>query len=304
MDLFYWKSPQGNFGDDLNEWIWDSLLPGWRGWERAVTLVGVGTIFNDVHFPDDRPGQFLILGSGVGYGAPPKDERARRFDIRSLRGPRSAQSLNLPESTGIVDPAMMIATLDAFKFVRPTGRPIFVPHVSSVDRHPWEQICAQIGVDYVSPSGDAQTVIRKIAGASLVIAESLHAAILADAFRVPWRAVSLTESFNREKWLDWGGSLQLVPEVRSLVPAVDRLLAVRNRAGLACAPKPPGSAGFGVDRKPSFKRRLRFMLERALIPQALKAQLTLPPQLSSFALLQQRRDQYSEVLRGVIRDYS
>ena len=56
-------------------------------------------------------------------------------------------------------------------------------------------------------------------------------------------------------------------------------------------------------KAPSVKRRLRLALERALIPRALKAQLDLPAQLSSFAILQERRDRYGDVLQAVRRDY-
>jgi succinoglycan biosynthesis protein ExoV len=27
MKPFYWESDHGNFGDDLNLWLWDFLLP-------------------------------------------------------------------------------------------------------------------------------------------------------------------------------------------------------------------------------------------------------------------------------------
>ncbi len=309
MDLFYWKSPQGNFGDDLNEWLWDDLLPGWRGWDPALTLVGVGTVFNDVHFPKTRAGRFLVLGSGVGYGAPPSADVLARSDIRALRGPRSARLLNLPEATGILDPAMMIATLDAFQGIPASGRPIFVPHVSTVGRHDWAGICAGLGVEYVSPCGEAREVISRIAGASLVIAESMHAAILADAFRVPWRAVRLSPGFNTDKWMDWGDSLQITPEVLPLAPAMDRLMRLRESgrgAGSGDAKpvhKPVGAAGTGKPAPPSLKRRLRVALEAMMIPGALKAQLGLPPQLSAAARLADRRDRYREVLDRVRRDY-
>ena len=314
MDLFYWKSPQGNFGDDLNEWLWDDLLPGWRGWDPAVTLVGVGTVFNDVHFPQTRPGRFLVLGSGVGYGAPPSADVRARSDIRALRGPRSARLLNLPETTSILDPAMMIPTLEAFRGIPRSGRPIFVPHVSSVGHHPWAEICAGAGVDYVSPCGEAREVIGRIAGASLVIAESMHAAILADAFRVPWRAVRLSSSFNTDKWMDWGDSLQITPEVLPLIPALDRLMALRGpKSGPKTGTKPAhepgtgGAAGKGGQppsiKPPSIKRRLRLGLERMLLPQALKAQAGLPPQLSAADRLETRQDLYRTVLDGVRRDY-
>ena len=43
MQPFYWESAHGNFGDDLNLWLWDFLLPGFREVHPEVLLVGVGT---------------------------------------------------------------------------------------------------------------------------------------------------------------------------------------------------------------------------------------------------------------------
>lgn len=28
MKLYYYESKEGNFGDDLNRWLWDSIFPG------------------------------------------------------------------------------------------------------------------------------------------------------------------------------------------------------------------------------------------------------------------------------------
>jgi succinoglycan biosynthesis protein ExoV len=305
MDLFYWHSPKGNFGDDLNLWLWDELLPGWRGWDPQVTLVGVGTLLNGRNFPAGRPGRFLVAGSGVGYGdgLPPVLGHAGRFDIRALRGPRSARALGLPESLGILDPAVMIAGLPGFRAPVRGGRPVFVPHLSSVDSHPWETVCKAAGVDYVSPCGEARAVIARLAAAPLVIAESMHAAILADALRTPWRAVSLSPAFNGTKWLDWADTLDLVPDIRPLVPAVERL---RRLGRMLRRPAVPAAVPAAVPVAPtaaSGRRQLRRMIEQALLPGALAAQLRLPAQLSSDAALARQTARYAEVLEGIRRDY-
>ena len=44
MKLHYFRSRHGNFGDDLNGWIWPELLPGlWDEGEDGVTFVGIST---------------------------------------------------------------------------------------------------------------------------------------------------------------------------------------------------------------------------------------------------------------------
>ena len=51
MKPYYWESQHGNFGDDLNLWLWDFLLPGLRDVHPEILLVGVGTVLNDVLLP-------------------------------------------------------------------------------------------------------------------------------------------------------------------------------------------------------------------------------------------------------------
>jgi succinoglycan biosynthesis protein ExoV len=208
MHLFYYKDPGGNFGDDLNLWIWDALLPGWQGWDEDLTLFGVGTLLNKENLEPFRDRRILVVGSGVGYGsAPPPLPLPEHWDIRAVRGPLSARALGLPEDRGIIDPAILLPDLPEFQTITPSGRPIFVPHVASDARHDWQSACRRAGLDFVSPRGEARAVVRRIAGAPLVLAESMHAAIVADAFRVPWIPVRISAAFNAGKWQDWAQSL-------------------------------------------------------------------------------------------------
>ena len=69
MKPFHWESTHGNFGDDLNLWLWDFLLPGLRDVHEETLLVGVGTVLNTSLLPPD--GQKLVIGSGFGYGTLP-----------------------------------------------------------------------------------------------------------------------------------------------------------------------------------------------------------------------------------------
>jgi succinoglycan biosynthesis protein ExoV len=66
MEVWFWESKEGNFGDDLNRWIWDDLLPGHRSWGSEAVIVGIGTILIDGFLPKDR--LKVVIGSGVGYG--------------------------------------------------------------------------------------------------------------------------------------------------------------------------------------------------------------------------------------------
>ena len=167
MDLFYFKDPKGNFGDDLNEWLWDRLLPGWREGPADTVLIGVGTLINEGMLPRDK--RKLILGSGTGYGDLPFIDDPDKWDFRAVRGPRSAALLGLPEDRGIIDPAVLISDDPDFADLQTAGPPIFIPHHRSLDRHPWKDLCEGVGIEFVSPGGESKSVIRAIAQAPLVI---------------------------------------------------------------------------------------------------------------------------------------
>jgi len=69
LQLYYWDG--GNFGDELNVWLWDKLLPAvvdvqepYKGTGVRSLFVGIGTILAD-HLSDTR--LKVIFGSGAGY---------------------------------------------------------------------------------------------------------------------------------------------------------------------------------------------------------------------------------------------
>jgi succinoglycan biosynthesis protein ExoV len=237
MDLIYFKTKTGNFGDDLNQWFWDDVLPGWRNWAPDAVLVGVGTILASELLPAGR--RKLVLGSGVGYGAAP-DVHANpgEWDIRCVRGPRSAAALGLPAEKGVVDPTVLLPELSAFAGLKRGEERIFIPHHASLGTLDWDSICAGTGIVPISPAGDAKAIIRRIATAHSVIAESMHAAIIADAFRVPWRSAAISKSFNAFKWQDWADSLGIDLEITRFFPRLRDVQAAMTR--MRASPRPQG----------------------------------------------------------------
>lgn len=318
MDLYYHATRHGNFGDDLNLWLWDSLLPGWRDWDPQRVLVGVGTLLSSTLIDRERGAErrYLVAGTGVGYGSGrlPDVSDASRWDIRSLRGPRSARSLGLDEALGIVDPAVMLPTLPEFRDTERSGRPIFIPHESTVERHDWASACGEVELDFVSPRGEAKQVIRRIAAAPLVLAESMHAAIIADAFRTPWVPVRIGHKFLLSKWLDWSDSLEIpLNQVPPMFPTLDAAFGrirratspwrdrKRRQTNQANRPRSGGAQGPGGDGGRML--RLQTNLERRRVVPALKRSLEGPRFLSRDARLQDRQERYLEVLEGIRRDY-
>lgn len=207
MNLFFEKMPGGNFGDDMNQWFWDAVIPGWKECDEKLVMFGIGTIINEGNFSKHK--NILVMGSGIGYGNMPKTRMDRNIEYAWVRGPKTAKLLGIDKRMAITDPAILTP-----RFVKASNikirRPIFVPHATTAKLPiKWTELCDSVGIDYVSPKDDSIAVIEKIRDAEYVIAESMHAAIIADAFRVPWTPVAISNQFNNFKWDDWALSLNL-----------------------------------------------------------------------------------------------
>lgn len=313
MQPFYWESAHGNFGDDLNLWLWDFLLPGFREVRPEVLLVGVGTVLNEALLPSSI--KKLVVGSGFGYGAAPDLSDPAEWDVRCVRGPLTAQKLDLGDSFGIVDPAVMVAEMPEFQNLSRNGGAIFVPHWESTVGGVWPLVCQAAGLGYVDPCGEARSVIRAIAQAELVVAESMHAAILADAFRVPWVAVTTSQSINSFKWRDWAASLSVEYRPRQ-IPLSSRAEAITKGArfwGMSFDQPAPhhSSALEGVESVVLAPAEPPKSMLRSAAKQVLAAPATLAlrqarratPQLSADAVLAERKAQFREVLAAIRRDY-
>lgn len=316
MNPYYWESQHGNFGDDLNLWLWDFLLPGFRDVHPDVLLVGVGTVLNTALLPAE--GRKLVLGSGYGYGALPDMSDRTKWDVRCVRGPLTAERAGLPAEMGIVDPAVMVADMPEFKGLPKVHRKSFVPHWETAMAGIWPTICQTVGLNYIDPRGDAKEVIRAIAQSETIIAESMHGAILADAFRVPWVAVTTSQSINSFKWNDWARTVGVSYEPRR-VPVSTRAEAVLKGArfwgvdfkddGIPSAAAPSGLSNDGGPLVATVERpqtKLRGAAKQAL---ALPSVLALwqasraEPQLSVDQVLADRKARLLAVMDDVRRDY-
>lgn len=328
MKPYYWESDHGNFGDDLNLWLWDFLLPGFRDVHQDTLLVGVGTVLNSVLMPEGQ--HKLVIGSGFGYGTAPDLSRRDEWDIRAVRGPQTAQKLGLDPAMGIIDPAIMVTDMPDFQSIHKRYRKSFIPHWESALYGMWPEVAANVGLHYIDPCGEAKAVIRQIAESEFIVAESMHGAILADAFRVPWVAVTTSTNINSFKWNDWAQTLGVhykparlplstrteaqkknavfwgvtfedkahIPHETSAHGAVE---AASDQGDVAVAARPK------VERvKDPASHALKYVAKRAL---AMPAMLNLwqasrmEPQLSSDARLQERKERFQAVLDGVKRDY-
>jgi hypothetical protein len=226
MKIHLLKQVGGNFGDELNRWMWPELLGDVSSDARDdVLFVGIGTIL-DRNLPAARV--TVVFGTGAGYAPVPRDiaPHSARWRIYGVRGPLTARALSLEQRFAMTDPAILLATFREFSGLDRRGT-IFIPHWKSVRYGNWEAICDSLGIEFVHPCRDSRTVVRRIATAEKVIAESMHAAIVADAFRVPWMPVALSREVSPFKWVDWTSSMKLAYRPVCL-PASNRIEYMRN----------------------------------------------------------------------------
>lgn len=231
MQLYYCKIEGGNFGDDMNAWFWEDLFPDYRDIALDYSLFGIGSILGRYFLKDKE--KVVILGSGSGYAAFPDDMPGERI-YGWVRGPLTAKNLGLDADRAITDPAVMCPKLASFRDTDTdaarSGR-FFIPHVGTerIDLN-WGRIARRAGLEHLSPTTESKKMIRRIAQAELVVTESLHGAIVADAFRTPWIGIAISPTFSSFKWEDWARSmdikLRLAPALRgpkSIYAAARRL---------------------------------------------------------------------------------
>jgi len=287
MQLYYHKEKSRNFGDDLNEWLWDYLLPGFRSCSPDVTLIGVGTLLNDKRLNPLRDRKLLILGSGVGYGnGSISHPIPKQWQIRAVRGPHSARRLGLPREVGITDPAALLPDLPEFQDLEKGAEPLFIPHHGSVDRQNWQAACRRAGLVFLSPEGEAKEVIRRIAASPYVITEAMHGAIIADAFRVPWVPVKIGPQFNDFKWRDWLDSLSIRAEPVAFHPLIegwaDRLSFPR-----------------GI----RYQTKARMLIEKPSIDRALRRSMQIDRHLSDPDCLREKQQSLRDILAALREEY-
>ena len=208
MKVFYYKSKKGNFGDDINSWLWSSLAPGLFDNDSNTMVSGIGTII-DSYMPVAQ--KWYVFSSGVGYGYPPKSFGSENWETLCVRGPLSANILGLSKDKFITDGAAFINCLPEFSPLPESERAgvIFIPHHYAIGVGNWELACQKAGIEFVSPEWESKLVIQKIRNAKLVIADAMHAAIIADALRVPWVPVITSPQINTFKWLDWTSTINV-----------------------------------------------------------------------------------------------
>lgn len=209
--MSYYRDPVGNFGDDLNSWLWHALLPEvFKSYNPHAVLLGIGTILSERKVQTLRWADVcMTIGSGAGYGPPARIADDERWKLVRVRGPLTAEFVGLPETSVGTDGAILIALLSDFRPLPCSMRSgvVFMPHHRISDPEQWRRACSLAGIEYLDPAADSRALLNRIRSAKLVLADAMHAAICADTLRVPWFPLSTSSQISTFKWLDWTQSM-------------------------------------------------------------------------------------------------
>ena len=212
MKLYYHKSYLGpNFGDDLNPWLWNKLIPKFFNSEADDIFIGIGTLINDqLKNKIDDSKQKIVFGTGVGYGRGGIPEIDNSWNIYCLRGPLSARALNVSEQKAITDGALLVKNVYSVNSPK-IYKYSFIPHIKSAvsGSEQWKKICNNNNIFYIDPRNNVDYVLKSINKSEIVLTEAMHGAIIADALRVPWIPIQTSKNILKFKWQDWCLSLNL-----------------------------------------------------------------------------------------------
>ncbi|HBB31062.1 MAG TPA: succinoglycan biosynthesis ketolase [Cyanobacteria bacterium UBA8803] len=205
MKLVFYK--EKNFGDRLNLWLWDQLIPDVIDNDETTAFVGLGTLLND-NLPNKTRKAYrkVIFSTGVGYGSglPKLDES---YKIYCVRGLLSAQALGLPTKLAVTDGAVLVRRLLNINN-RKVERFAYMPHYEMAGEG-WRAVCEDLGFGYIDPRWSTEKILSLINQTEVLLTEAMHGAIVADALRIPWVPIVTNPTILAFKWQDWCSSIGL-----------------------------------------------------------------------------------------------
>lgn len=204
MQLFYFKDPLGNFGDDLNPWVWNQLIPKVLNDSPDDIFVGIGTLIN--HKLPKAPNKH-IFGSGVGYGDIPVIDG--KFNFHAVRGHHSALKLGLSTDKVITDSAILVSKLYSADRNVKKWRFGFMTTGETEQYFNWQKICDGIGIRHISCHLPVMDALDQISSCEIMLCEAMHGAIVADSLDIPWIPVRCNENISEFKWGDWLSSVDM-----------------------------------------------------------------------------------------------
>lgn len=200
-----------NFGDELNRVLLPRVFPNTFDDDPTSIFFGIGSLLGYPKIKDDVLKHKIVFGTGAAMADAGQREPAdKRWHFYAVRGPLTMRSYGLDKKLVITDLAVLVA-----RYYHREGAPSFafgyMPHIAEALN--WSgllaKLCDEIGVRYIDPREEVESIIKAIGSVDCMICEAMHGAIVADSLRVPWIPVYTTPKPHRFKWTDWCASMGL-----------------------------------------------------------------------------------------------
>lgn len=240
--LFKASGPNENFGEYLckkviaamgfeqNNYCQSNRIPK-NDKNLKYIMTGIGGFFNngiyEAYF-GEKINKWYIWGSGVDCEPSLKDKLPsnviqNKCVITMLRGPLTKQWYNIEDDVLLGDPGYLASYF--FKFQPEEKRNVFVQfyydnavgrRIDGVDVYLSALLRPDVDQNFIN-------VCRNISNANIVLTGSMHIAVAAHSYGVPWAMVSKehTDLANEWKWHDTLGCLGLCKEDIYIVNSVE-----------------------------------------------------------------------------------
>ncbi len=233
-----------NFGDALNPIIFNELFPGLFDDDKRVLFIGIGSLFGLKKGAQDTLKR-IYFSTGFADGAPgtygTRPTLGPSDDVICVRGPLTAEILDLPKEKAIADGAILLPHLFNTTPLPTRYEFAYMPHAGSLDLFDgWRDVLEKCGIELIDPREDPWQVIDKLQRTGTLFAEAMHGAILADSIGIPWVPVSAYPTINSFKWRDYCASMELTYDpvrikplynARFIEPVIsNKLASLRSRS--------------------------------------------------------------------------
>ena len=172
-------------------------------------LVVVGSELNKGLVDRIETPKLLVWGQGKGHGEYfdiNDPHYAKKVDIRAVRGPHTIRQLNLNPDIPLGDPGFLLPLLFPMEKNKSLCKIIYMPHHSNRNNinDKLRNLGAEKYIDIMFKKEEFWNKLKELISAKFVLTSSLHTAIVAHAYNVPWALCLVNgESLNfPDKWRD------------------------------------------------------------------------------------------------------
>ena len=218
MKIQHWTAIP-NFGDALNTWLFPKIFPGVFDENESELFIGIGSI---LAHPYPETAKKVVFGAAYvkEFGnCTPRAGDAEKWRIYFVRGKHTCASLGISDEYAIADSALLISEVELAETAGTRHKFGFMPHWRTHVAGIWPTLCANADILYINPMDSVELIISSLRSCDTVLTESLHGAIVADAFRIPWIALKPFNPIERSKWDEWFLSIELENNLKNIWPA-------------------------------------------------------------------------------------